>query len=419
MAIRTAPHQNGERQKTINNWNNREERAACGVVRRVWDALWSFVMTRARMAIMIGGLSALTLVAACGAHRGASGHADRRALLAAAPAALGWQDVPTPSPVRGGALNTVAVGDSRTAWAAGIEDPSGCPSICLPVTALYQWNGGGWARQSTPAQFVPVGLAAADARHAWAVGLGYPKPVAIFWNGVSWKRVSYPTSSLPVAISAGRDGSAWLVAGDVRHGSPAVLRWNGSGWSKVTPRLPAHSGLSSVGVRSGRDVWLAGEYGRDSKHMRALVMHWNGKSWKTLPVPSAPGGGAQWLALRPVSATNVWALRSPGSSALMHWNGKKWSVAAKLPHGQGALTLASDGGSGAWVIPYTTGSATRSYYLHWTGRAWQTYYGVARNGNAQLGDLALIPGTRNVLSVGAVQEMKPVRGKFPFTELFH
>jgi len=307
-----------------------------------------------------------------------------------------WWDLPTPAPVHPSALNAIAAVDARTAWTTGIEDPG-------PQTALFRWDGKKWRRDRTPVQLIATGVAGADARHAWAVGVGLSGPTAIFWNGTAWVQVAYPVRGVPVAVGAARDGSAWTVSGG---GATSVLRWTGSAWAKVSVPLPRGASLTSVSVRTRSDVWLAGSSG-SGKTALSLVMHWDGRAWHNMPVT----GGTGLTTIDAESPTSVWAT---GASTLLHWNGRTWAP-TRSPGGVGLLALTGDGGSGAWVVPYTTNTATRSYYLHWTGRSWIKVYGPLRRGNAMLGDISRIPGGRQVLAAGAVQE---TGRRMPFTEIY-
>lgn len=321
-----------------------------------------------------------------------------------------WRNVPTPAPLRPGALNQIDVAGPGKAWAVGIEG-----SGHIPGTAIFRWNRGRWNRQASPVQFAPTDVAAGGKGRAWAVGLNAFGPVAVHWTGTKWIKSPFPgKAGTPNAVSAAPDGSAWAVSQNPYKGTTTLLRWGGvkPGWTAYRVALPAKAQLSTVTVRSRKDLWIGGSAGN-----RPLVMHFNGTKWRRVAVPAPAGGQAGETGIArivPMSPSNVWALRGPRASALLHWNGQAWTE-HPLPGGIGALSLAEDGRGGAWVVPFTDSKATRSYYLHWNGQAWTKVYGPVRNGNAQLGDIDRVPGGTALLGVGAIQQ----KGRrIPFTERY-
>jgi hypothetical protein len=80
--------------------------------------------------------------------------------------------------------------------------------------------------------------------------------------------------------------------------------------------------------------------------------------------------------------------------------GHPWAEAATplISH----YALAPDGGNGAWTIPSPGTGKTRSQYLHWAGK-WRTLRGPERKKNTFIHDIAQIPGTRQIVAVGGVQ----------------
>ena len=314
-------------------------------------------------------------------------------------AAARWRKLAPPTPTAPGALSQVDAASAKAAWAVGAERRNG-----KQVPALYRWNGSRWLRHRSPVVFAPTDVAVAGPKAAWTAGVAKSGPVALHWNGRAWRKVPIPAGAGAInALAAGSDGSAWAGAAGGSATGSTVLRWRSGRWRKVKVPLPAGAALAAVGARTKKDVWVAGAVGG-----RSLVMRWNGKTWKQVALPPAIGGPGRdssgVVRIRPVSATNVLALRGPTAPALLRWNGKRW-IQKALPSGHIALSLSDDGKGGAWVIPYNNASRRirKSYYLHWNGRAWRKVYGPARSGNVQLGDLDRLPKTTSLLSVGALQ----------------
>ncbi|MGI8330095.1 hypothetical protein ACRYCC_09010 [Actinomadura scrupuli] len=278
----------------------------------------------------------------------------------ASAAAPQWRDDPTPVPQYPGALNQIDAVDARTAWTVGVEENNGQQS------AVYRWDGTRWNRQTAP-HIVPTDVAGADAGHAWAGGITLTGGAALYWNGTTWNRVDYP-GGIPVGIAAAPDGSAWSVGGALFGGGGVVLRWTGSAWAKVTVPLPPGASLTAVAAGSAHDVWISGSAGTGDD-VRPFVMHWDGGSWRTIALP-VPGDAAHSLIMRihVVSPADVWAIRSPASSALLHWNGLRWQE-IPTPGAVGALSVTDDGGRGAWVVPYTDDDATTRRATTCTGPA--------------------------------------------------
>ncbi|HEX2315647.1 MAG TPA: hypothetical protein VHJ17_18020 [Thermomonospora sp.] len=324
-------------------------------------------------------------------------------------AAPGWRNLPGPAPLVNGALNQVDAAGPRLAWSVGIEQPEANPLRFR--TAIYRWDGARWSRQSSPVAFVPTDVAASGPRRAWAAGVTGNGAVTVHWDGVRWRQVPIPAGAGTVnALSAAPDGSAWAVAQNVRTKAVTVLRWTAGRWAKVAVPLPPRSGVASISARARNDVWLAG-----AANDTSLLMRWDGRAWRRVALPRPASRDVSGLAkVVAVSATNVWAVRSPQAASLLHWNGRAWTQRA-LPSGHGALSLTEDGRGGVWVLPYPNRQQRSSYFLHWNGRAWTRWHGPARDGNAQPGDIDRLPGTTSVLMAGALQER---RRKIPLTEIF-
>ena len=86
------------------------------------------------------------------------------------------------------------------------------------------------------------GVVAMSARSVWAVGAtgsgdGPTKTLVLRWNGTGWQRVSSPSPRASAELSdvaATSDDNAWAVGStsNSHHGSfqTLILRWNGTAW---------------------------------------------------------------------------------------------------------------------------------------------------------------------------------------------
>jgi hypothetical protein len=121
-----------------------------------------------------------------------------------------------------------------------------------------------------------------------------------------------------IVVTGSRDG--WAFGGTNPGGpsAPVAEQWNGS---KMTPsRLPAGltSFISDASARSGRDIWVASEYGR-------YVLHWNGHRWTV----AMRWGHGLITGLTVVSARDVWVFGPPaagsGGTGAWHFDGRSWA----------------------------------------------------------------------------------------------
>lgn len=216
-----------------------------------------------------------------------------------------------------------------------------------------------------------VGVAAASASNAWAVGyvLNGPKQQleTWHWNGRNWGPVASKAvagSLTPLFAVAAAGGDAW-AGGGRPDDRTIVLHWRRGTWAAVpVPPALRKSGLLSVAVVSPRDVWAAGV---------GLLLHWNGKGWSRHPGPNFHGGTYAAVARVPGTA-QVWVTGLDGLSGLTaaRWSGSSWELSALPPRlgGSGAIGAAS--AAGAWLATTTSSGAQRqrSGFLRWDGSAW-------------------------------------------------
>jgi hypothetical protein len=219
-----------------------------------------------------------------------------------------------------------------------------------------------------------LGVAAAPA--AASPGLA-AAPQAAAAAPPPWQAVTVPSSVASPAtlgdVSATGPADAWAVGAEAetgyQQGTPLILHWNGSDWSKVP--LPAIAGpgfLGSVSAASPADAWAAG-----TDAAGAVLLHWNGVRWRAVRFPgsatatvagvaTAPDGGA-WLAGSIPNASGV------SEILVERWNGRAWHIAA-TGLGQGSLRVVRLAASGdVWVAGSKSGGAPLIAYGHqgtWT-----------------------------------------------------
>jgi hypothetical protein len=168
-----------------------------------------------------------------------------------------------------------------------------------------------------------LGVAAADAHSAWAVGATAPhnpfgrhsSVLIMHWNGATWKRATtpkFPEASSLFGVAALSPHNAWAVgqtggefAGDIA-GKALILHWNGRSWRQMrVPAAVGHAGLDAVAAVSPSDVWAVGE----AVLGPPVILHWNGAAWRRV---TAPAGGGGLFAAAAAGAHDVWAVGVPG-----------------------------------------------------------------------------------------------------------
>lgn len=194
-------------------------------------------------------------------------------------------------------------------------------------------------------------VAAVAADDVWAVGTeicgGSSTALVEHWNGSRWSRVDVPSPR--GATFVGLEGitvvtsdDAWAVGSSshgLRPGRSHVLHWDGTRWSRVPAPSPGpascgHS-LSAVSGSAADDVWAAGA--RSCRRSGTPEMlHWDGTEWTKVPFPNTgfddpPGEGLSGVvALSKRSAFAVGIAKTRGASVeagfIERWNGRNWSL---------------------------------------------------------------------------------------------
>jgi hypothetical protein len=210
-----------------------------------------------------------------------------------------WKQVPSPNP--GGSagddnLDAVAATSAANAWAVGGFFENG-PKRSALETLVEHWNGRAWKQVPSPnpadsSDNLLIGVTAAAAANAWAVGFAASDTLTEHWNGKRWTRVSSPSPQGPelTAVSAVTASTAWAVGNygnGIGHKTLAEF-WNGHAWTQVKSPNPggpslAHQ-LDGVAATSAANVWAIGDYGDSTAHY-SLIEHWNGRTWASVSIP--------------------------------------------------------------------------------------------------------------------------------------
>jgi hypothetical protein len=303
------------------------------------------------------------------------------------------------------AFYAVAATGSRDAWAYG-------------SSGLERWNGKDWrpvADRNAPNGMAASPLiAASKADNVWVAfadpnGPFYPSgaaPQLAHWNGKIWTKALAPDVIIIDALATTGPKDAWEFGRDSSYKALAE-HFDGKRWR----RIPIPGYVTRVSALSPRDIWAVGTASlSDPGYQEDVVFHWDGHLWRTFSLAKqvAPGKMiAQESAILASAPNSVWmttALTKDGLSVpnpvLLHWNGRKWtritganpkdSFTNMISDGAGGLWLASDVHNASWLVHYTPGTWTRQAAP--APHGWQP---VVRG-------LALIPGTRSVWGVGAL-----------------
>jgi len=110
-------------------------------------------------------------------------------------------------------------------------------------------------------------------------------------------------------------GTASTIFGAPFSG-PAVLHFDGTGWSLINPTTSVPLDITSVTAVSPTDVWAVGTVGafcnQDHKtHRKAAIEHWDGTSWSIVSSPAptkSPCLDSSLRGVAAISANDIWAV---------------------------------------------------------------------------------------------------------------
>jgi hypothetical protein len=323
--------------------------------------------------------------------------AQRPADAARAPS---WHVIKTFT-VRNTFLEDVVGFRGGTAWAGG-SSPAETP-------VLYHLVGKTWQPVSLPgpAGTFVTNLSATSTANVWASLAGEPLVAHLTSGG--WVTTSFAKGTDDIGVSGvvtTGPKDTWAFTYDFTTKSPVAEHFNGSVWAKSP--LPAlvdcDCEAHAVSASSPDNIWA---WVYDPAIKGFATMRWNGHRWQIIKLPPhvVPAGqsvGAEQMLAQ--SASEVWATadnqRLTGSIILLHWNGHAWAkIAGKLPKGQLAGPIASDGSGGLWLIGRTP--ALTYFILHYARGHWTSLrMPTSSVGEVVLSALRLIAGTTTVLGAG-------------------
>ncbi|MET9518230.1 hypothetical protein [Streptomyces sp. NPDC002994] len=196
---------------------------------------------------------------------------------------------------------------------------------------VSHWNGSVWQKRNPAdrtATFHDVQAVSAD--NVWAVGTttqagatALPATVG-HWNGSAWKIAKLPqpaggrTTLTSVHVNSATDiWAAGQTCTDVKGTNCLgyVTRYDGSAWKQVA--LPAGiRALSEITGHGTDEIWAAGG---------TAVLRWNGTTWSRADV-TAPGAVSvtelTWVNGKLHAGLVVEGYN--GSSGIVKWNGRSW-----------------------------------------------------------------------------------------------
>jgi hypothetical protein len=217
-----------------------------------------------------------------------------------------WAPEPTPNgnPTNGNELVGVAAAGG-TVWAVGTYTDPG-PTFNRRALIL-QRTGGTWRMVAAPkvrATDFLTGVDATGATDAWAVGWSTSDltsapgvPIVMRWNGTSWRSQTLPSTASTTlnAVEALTPSNVWVVGQTLVNGysqQPYVAHFDGTSWRRVaTPTFDSGGQLADVVALSPSNIIAVGTSAGGGT---PLVLRWNGSSWsrETAPSPATITGAA-------------------------------------------------------------------------------------------------------------------------------
>lgn len=166
------------------------------------------------------------------------------------------------------------------------------------------------------------------------------------WDGSSWSRDPIPNGHMPLtSISGSSADDVWLGSPrSIFPPGPGFNHWNGTEWAWVN-LFVSFSGPTDVAAIAPGDAWGV---------VVGSPYRWNGTDWTGTMVPSSVG--SIWAA----DATTAWAVGAAG--AIARWNGTAWT-AVTSPAATATLTdVWGASADDVWIAGELGGDL-----LHWNG----------------------------------------------------
>jgi len=227
-----------------------------------------------------------------------------------------WAPEPTPNgnPSSGNELVGIAAAGGMV-WAVGTYTDPG-PTFNRRALIL-QRAGGTWRLSPAPklqATDFLTGVDATGATDAWAVGWSTSNltsapgvPIVLRWNGTGWRPQTLPTTASTTlnAVEALTPSNVWVVGQTLVDGwnrQPYVAHFDGTSWRRIaTPTVDRDAQLADIVALSPSNIIAVGTTAGGGT---PLVLRWNGSSWTretTLPTATITGAAA-------VGPSTYWAV---------------------------------------------------------------------------------------------------------------
>jgi hypothetical protein len=213
-----------------------------------------------------------------------------------------WTIVASPSPSADSSiLHGVAAISANDVWAVGYYRSSSKSGEGLPLT--LHWDGVTWTQVLTPTPSPIYGsslssVAAVSSNDVWAVGRLFEgevsRTLSMHWDGSQWSIVPTPNVSTMnnsiwgIAIVSAND--IWAVGvydgEDVVETRTLTMHWDGSQWNIVPSPSPTSSRnrLNDVASDHNGIIWAVGDYIPFTS--RTLVLRYPGVCATVTPTPS-------------------------------------------------------------------------------------------------------------------------------------
>ncbi|WP_223167304.1 hypothetical protein [Nonomuraea sp. SYSU D8015] len=331
-------------------------------------------------------------------------HADPRR-----PAAIeAWQQSTSVRLQADGSLSDVLAISSSDVWAVGQQE---IWDVWKNRGTIRHWNGARWTevplRDATAAGNLRS-LAAAAPSDVWAVGDGHDGlPYLAHGDVTGFDRVR-PQGLRPAEPAAGpqpllRTGD-WLGGVDAKPGKVVavgsrdkqalILTGQGNTWT-------VHETEEKGALYAVAGGFAVGDTGTEP-----LVVQYSGGTWKSMPLPSIPGGYLRDVqadsAKRAVAVGGVY--RGPGDIAplVLTWNGKRWKE-QRLPDSDARLYgVTGDGKGRYWMAGYDPERAAEPFMVRCEKGDCEIIRGGVKENrtSVRLQSVAYLAGKSTVWAVG-------------------
>jgi hypothetical protein len=256
-------------------------------------------------------------------------------------------------------------------------------SINLPLQAAQAASSAGWQRMyrnSSKTANSLYGVAAVSPSDIWAVGVWGQSALVLHGTGTHWSRVTVPgqLNAELFQVAGTSPDNVWAFGNNNDGSAGTILRYNGGGWTSVTP--PGGVIPTAAAVLSSTDVWIGGVESCTGSGTggtcQTATYQWNGSSWNG---PYLVPDGVNEIAGS--GAGNVWLVGETGTGApgpyrlvAYRWTGSRWkAVSMPHPRSTGPPDIAVASRRSVWLYAWQAKKSHRGYLLHWTGRAWREF----------------------------------------------